>query len=68
MKIRVHRPIWGTPITFLDKYCPAQFQIVGATESEGSGFSNGIFNGGNIKQALVKGQRVYKRLFIKRVS
>jgi hypothetical protein len=60
--------VMGVPITFLDKYCPTQFEIVGATESEGSGFSNGVFNGGDTKQALVKSQRVYKRLFIKRVS
>lgn len=33
----------GVPITFLDKYCPEQFEIVGATESEGKGFSNGLF-------------------------
>ena len=33
----------GVPISFLDKYCPEQFEIVGATESEGTGFSNGLF-------------------------
>lgn len=33
----------GVPITFLDKYCPEQFEIVGATESEGKGFSNGLY-------------------------
>ena len=27
-KIRVHRPIWGTPVTFLDKYNPMQFEII----------------------------------------
>lgn len=30
----------GVPITFLDKYNPEQFEIIGATESEGKGFSN----------------------------
>ena len=29
IKIRVHRPVFGTPITFLDKYNPNQFEIVG---------------------------------------
>ena len=28
VKIRVYNPIWGVPITFLDKYCPEQFEIV----------------------------------------
>ena len=29
MKIKIHRPIYGVPITFLDKYNPKQFEIVG---------------------------------------
>ena len=35
--------IFGVPITFLDKYNSAQFEIIGATESEGKGFSNGLW-------------------------
>lgn len=54
----------GVPITFLDKYNPEQFEILGATESEGRGFSNGLWRGG-AAQALVNGQRVYKRIFIR---
>ena len=34
----------GVPITFLDKYSPDQFEILGATESEGKGFSNGLWD------------------------
>ena len=57
--------VMGVPITFLDKYCPEQFDIIGATESEGKGFSVGLWDAqSNVKQALVKGKRVYKRLFI----
>ncbi len=29
MKIRIKNPIWGVPITFLDKYNPDQFEIIG---------------------------------------
>ena len=29
MKIRIKNPIWGVPITFLNKYCPTQFEILG---------------------------------------
>lgn len=36
--------VMGVPISFLDKYCPEQFEILGCTESEGKGFSNGIHN------------------------
>ena len=56
----------GVPITFLDKYCPTQFRIVGCTESEGKGFSNGLWNGG-VTQPMVDNKRIYKRLFIQKV-
>jgi hypothetical protein len=59
--------IMGVPISFLDKYCPKQFEIIGATESEGKGFSNGLWTG-NIAQATVNENRVYKRLFIKKAK
>ncbi len=56
----------GVPITFLTKYNPEQFEIVGATESEGSGFSSGLWNpSSGVAQAAIKGKRVYKRLFIR---
>ena len=29
MKVRIKNPVMGVPITFLDKYCPTQFEIVG---------------------------------------
>lgn len=56
----------GVPITFLTKHNPAQFEIIGATESEGTGFSSGLWKpGSGVAQALIKGERVYKRLFIR---
>ena len=56
----------GVPITFLDKFNPDQFEIVGATESEGKGFSGGLWNSeSGVAQPLVRGERKYKRLFIK---
>jgi len=56
----------GVPITFLDKYNPDQFEIIGATESEGKGFSEGLWDkNSNISQPLVSGKKVYKRIFIK---
>lgn len=58
--------VMGVPITFLTKYNPDQFEIVGATESEGKGFSAGLWKASSkIAQAAVNGQRVYKRLFIR---
>jgi hypothetical protein len=29
MKIRIKHPIYGVPITYLNNYCPKQFEIVG---------------------------------------
>lgn len=58
--------VMGVPISFLEKYSPEQFEIVGATESEGKGFSEGLWDETScVAQALVDGKRVYKRLFIK---
>lgn len=58
--------IMGVPITFMNKYNPEQFEIIGATESEGKGFSNGIWKEeSNVAQAMINGKRVYKRIFIK---
>ena len=58
--------VMGVPISFLDKYCPEQFEILGATESEGKGFSNGLwFAESGVAQPVVQNQRVYKRIFIR---
>ncbi len=58
--------VMGVPITFMDKYNPDQFEIIGATESEGKGFSNGLWDEkSQISQALINKKRVYKRIFIR---
>ena len=58
--------VMGVPITFLYKYNPEQFEVVGATESEGRGFSNGLWDSkSKVPQPMVNGVRVYKRLFVK---
>jgi len=58
--------VMGVPISFLEKHNPDQFEIVGATESEGKGFSNGLWdNYSGVSQPVVNKKRVYKRLFIR---
>lgn len=58
--------IMGVPISFLDKYSPEQFEVLGATESEGRGFSNGLWDSeSRVSQPVMKGDRIYKRLFIR---
>lgn len=45
----------GVPITFLDKYNPEQFEIYGATESEGKGFSNGLWDSQSAVSQSIRG-------------
>lgn len=66
IKIRILNPTMGVPITYLDKHNPDQFEVYGATESEGKGFSNGLWkDDSKIAQPVVNDSRVYKRLFIR---
>ena len=59
--------VMGVPNTFLDRYCPEQFEILDASESEGSGFSNGLWRAeSGVAQPIVGARRVYKRIFIRR--
>lgn len=61
-----YKGVMGVPITFLSKYNPEQFEILGCTESEGKGFSNGLWDAtSGVAQPLVGGAKVYKRIFIK---
>ena len=59
--------VMGVPISFLDKYCPEQFEIFGATESEGKGFSCGLWSlTSGVAQPMIGGKRIYKRIFIRK--
>lgn len=59
--------VMGVPITYLDKHNPNQFEIIGATESEGKGFSSGLWDASSkVSQPMVNGKRVYKRIFIRK--
>lgn len=59
--------VMGVPITFMDSYNPEQFEIIGCSESEGRGFSNGLWNPeSGIAQPTIGGRKVYKRLFVRR--
>ena len=61
-----YKGIMGVPITFMNKYNPEQFEIIGATGSEGKGFSNGLWDEkSKVAQPLINQNRVYKRIFIK---
>ena len=59
--------IMGVSVTFYDKYNPDQFEIVGASEQCGRGFSNGLWDpSSHVSHPLINGKRMYSRLFIRR--
>ena len=55
--------VMGVPITFLDKYNPAQFEILGCTYVYGD---CGCHKDGTSWGAKINGKDIYKRLFIRR--
>lgn len=63
--------VMGVPISFLDKYCPTQFEIVGTTDRGGDGIIDYLKNP-NWKSlwdsAFVNNTKVYKRIFIRKLS
>ena len=53
--------VMGVPISFLDKYCPEQFKILGCNRGVQQD-SNGVYG----RSTYVNGKEVFKRLFIQR--
>ena len=65
MKVRIKNPIWGVPITFLDKYCPKQFRIIGImTGSSSKDFVNG---NDNRKKFYINSKATYARILIQKI-
>ena len=62
-----YKDIMGVPITFLDKYNPEQFEILGMSAS--AGYDEEIvgipFLGEKDARPLINGQNIYARIFIK---
>ena len=54
----------GVPVTFMNKYNPEQFEIIGMGEDNGTGHSGGLWKGGS-KSCLYNGKAAYKRIFIR---
>ena len=51
----------GVPITFLDKYCPEQFEIIGDA-------CNGSDHQWDYFKPIINGKFIYKRILIKRIG
>lgn len=53
--------VMGVPITFLDKYCPEQFKIVGE-------FNHGCDSEFDLAKPIVDGKELYPRIAIKKLD
>lgn len=74
VKAKIHNPIYGVPISFLDKYCPKQFRIVGLLCDNRCGYPilNGIPTYTDEKHknsvcGVLNGKRVYARVIIEKI-
>lgn len=59
--------VMGVPITFMDKYNPKEFEIIGMAEDNGRGYSGeeSRWDGKN-PHCVVNGKNMFKRIFIRR--
>ena len=58
-RIRILNPAMGVPITFLDKYNPDQFEIVG-------GYNYSLDTDGHTWNAKINGKYIFKRILIRK--
>ena len=59
--------VMGVPISFLDKYCPEQFEIIWTTDRGGDGYLNQYKKTHTRYDApVLEGKGIYKRIIIKR--
>ena len=65
MKVRIKYPIWGVPITFLDSWCPKQFEILGLTSSS-KNLTYSLINTTFGTRAAINGNKKFARLLIKK--
>jgi len=56
--------VMGVPISFLDKYNPDQFEIVGWSRHNDQGMDGGCWKGGK-SDATINGKEVYRRILIR---
>ncbi len=60
--------VMGVPITFLDKYCPEQFEILGASDNGAVDEQYKLPHFKKHNEPYIKNQKAYKRIFIRRIS
>ena len=58
--------LMGVPITFLDKFCPEQFEIIGCSDNGAVDADYKLPHFKKHNEPYVDGKKAYKRIFIKR--
>lgn len=57
--------VMGVPISFLDKFCPEQFEIVGCSDNGLVSVEYKLPHFKKHNEPYINGKKVYKRIFIK---
>ena len=60
--------VMGVPISFLDKYNPNQFEIVGWSRHNNLNMDGGYWKKGTCNDALIGGKLVYRRILIRKIA
>lgn len=76
MKIRIHNPIIGVPITFMNNFSPEQFKVIGIACGNSWGnyketlkklnFNPEIKYGGGLGTGVIDGKACYTRIFVQK--
>lgn len=57
--------VMGVPVSYLNYYCPEQFEIVGWSRKNDEGMDGGLWEGGN-PDATINGHRIYRRILLRK--
>ena len=58
--------VMGVPITFMDKYCPEQFELLGCSDNGAVDDEYKLPHFKRHNEPYIDGKKVYKRIFIRR--
>lgn len=59
--------VMGVPVTFMDKFNPEQFEVIGMAEDNGKGLSGAEAEWDGLNpHAIINGKAMYKRIFIRK--
>lgn len=63
-----YKGLMGVPVTFLDKYCPEQFEIIGCSDNGAVPDEYKLPHFKRHNEPYINGHKIFKRLFIKNIG